>query len=183
MRALLALALLAALSACAPPAPAPPPPAWLDHEGLPDGLGAVGAAPAAGSGAPGQQRDAALADARVRLAGKLEARVRDLFTRLNLKATEAALAAHREPVPGVLLKRVTDAAVRQVVDRELPLAAVRGSWTDPAEGTCFVFLAVPKDGLSLALRHTAQAVLRQEGPRGDAALERLVAALALEGPL
>jgi len=151
-----------------PPAPADQAPAWVDDENLPGGLAAIGIAQAGPMGDKGRQRTAAIADARTKLAAKLKVKVQSLFTLLNRQAATAASGAR--PIRTEALNRVIDNVTRQLVDRELPGAAARATWTDPDDGSLYLLLVMTRDNLDRALAASAKAEIRQEIGRGEPTL-------------
>jgi hypothetical protein len=184
--------LLLALTGCAgqqTPTAAPVPftvtrnaPAWVDNEEIPDGLGAVGIAQANVMGDRGLQRTVALADARAKLAGKLKVRVQNMFSQLNQQVTTAAADATKKPVKTDVMNRVIENVTRQVINQELAGTNTRGTWTDPEDGSLYMFVVMTKDSMDQALASTAKAQIRKEIAQGEqglnAALDKLDAAIA-----
>jgi hypothetical protein len=185
-------AALATLLACAPrQAPITTPvtttqtrnaPDWIDHEEIPDGLGAVGIAQANVMGDKSLQRTTAVADARTKLAGKLKVRVQSMFSQLNQQVTTAAADAGQKPVKSDVMDRVIENVTRQVVNQELAGTNTRGAWTDPADGSLYVFVVQTKASLDQALAGAAQSAIKKEIAQGEqslnTALDKLDAAIA-----
>jgi len=178
MRPFLPAALiLCAMCACVPPAPAPVPPAWLDHAWLPGSLVAVGAAPFGPGVTPGGQEAAARADGLARLEGKVRIRVQELFTRLNLEATKAALARRGRVAGPEALRRTVEAAARQVSVQVRAQATVRADWVDPASRVRYLLVGLDRAVLARALAQGARAALTQGPGQGDPGMDLLVEAL------
>jgi hypothetical protein len=144
-------------------------PAWVDNDAIPDGIAAVGVARPSSAGDRSQQRAAAAADARSKLAEKLRIRVRNLFTRLSLQVASAQLGAG--PVPSEAMSRVRDDVTRHLLDQELPGVITRDTWTDPVDGSLYLLLVMPRDGLNVALASSTRAGIRREIAQGQTALE------------
>jgi hypothetical protein len=145
-------------------------PAWVDNEEIPDGLAAVGIAQANVMGDKGLQRTTAIADARTKLAGKLKVRV------------QAALEKNGKPVRTEVMNRVIENVTRQVVNQELAGTNTRGVWTDPQDGSLYVFVVMTKDSMDQALAASAKAQIKKEIAEGEqslnTALDKLDAAIA-----
>lgn len=172
--------LLLALTACGSPRPAPPAapaaparqaPAWVDNEIIPDGLAAVGIAQPNPMGDKGFQRTVAAADARAKLAGKLKVKVQSMFTQLNQQVTTASGGTGAKPIRTDVMNRVIGNVTRQVVDQELVGSVTRATWTDPRDGSLYLFLAMSRDNVDRALAVTAKAEIRQEISQGETTLE------------
>ena len=188
----IALATLASILACAPqkgPVPAPVTttqtrnaPAWIDNEEIPDGLGAVGIAQPNPMGDKSLQRTTAVADARTKLAGKLKVRVQNLFSQLNQQVTEASADGSKKPIKSDVMNRVIENVTRQLVDQELVGTNTRATWTDPADGSLYLWVVMTKDSMERALAGAAQAQIKKEIAQGehslDHALDKLDAAIA-----
>lgn len=184
MRATCALvlpAILLGLVACGPEkAPATVPvtttqtknaPAWIDNEEIPDGLAAVGIAQSNPMGDKGLQRTVAVADARTKLAGKLKVRVQNMFTQLNQQVTTAAAQTGEKPVRNDVMNRVIANVTRQLVDQELVGASTRYTWTDPVDGSLYLFMVMSKENVNVALASTAKTEIRKEIAQGQSALK------------
>jgi hypothetical protein len=161
-------------------------PAWIDNEEIPDGLAAVGIAQPNVMGDRALQRTVAVADARTKLAGKLKVRVQSMFSQLNQQVTTAAADTGAKPVKSDAMNRVIDNVTRQVINQELAGTNTRGTWTDPEDGSLYVFLVMTRESMDAALAATAKAQIKKEigqGEQGlDAALDKLDAAIAASGP-
>ena len=157
-------------------------PAWVDNEEIPDGLAAVGIAQANVMGDKGLQRTTAIADARTKLAGKLKVRVQSMFSQLNQQVSEAALEKNGKPVRTEVMNRVIENVTRQVVNQELAGTNTRGVWTDPQDGSLYVFVVMTKDSMDQALAASAKAQIKKEIAEGEqslnTALDKLDAAIA-----
>jgi hypothetical protein len=187
--------LLLALVGCAgTPAPVSAPvtttqtrnaPAWIDNEEIPEGLAAVGIAQSNVMGDKGLQRTVAVADARTKLAGKLKVRVQSMFTQLNQQVATAAADRGTKPIKSDVMNRVIDNVTRQVINQELAGTSTRGTWTDPEDGSLYVFLVMTRASMDAALAGTAKAQIRKEIAQGEpslnAALDKLDAAIAASG--
>jgi hypothetical protein len=174
--------LLLALTACggpqSAPAPAPAPPAaasqapaWVDHEEIPDGLAAVGIAQPNPMGDKGFQRTVAVADARAKLAGKLKVKVQSMFTQLNRQVTTAAAGTGAKPAATDVMDRVISNVTRQVVDQELVGSVTRATWTDPADGSLYLFLVMTREHIDRALAGAAKREIQKEIDRGETRLK------------
>ena len=157
-------------------------PAWIDNEEIPDGLAAVGIAQSNPMGDKGLMRTVAVADARTKLAGKLKVRVQNMFSQLNQQVTTAAADATKKPVKTDVMNRVIENVTRQVINQELAGTNTRGTWTDPEDGSLYMFVVMTKDSMDQALASTAKAQIRKEIAQGEqslnAALDKLDAAIA-----
>jgi hypothetical protein len=157
-------------------------PAGVDNEEIPDGLAAVGIAQANVMGDKGLQRTTAIADARTKLAGKLKVRVQSMFSQLNQQVSEAALEKNGKPVRTEVMNRVIENVTRQVVNQELAGTNTRGVWTDPQDGSLYVFVVMTKDSMDQALAASAKAQIKKEIAEGEqslnTALDKLDAAIA-----
>jgi hypothetical protein len=157
-------------------------PAWIDNEEIPDGLAAVGIAQPNVMGDKGLQRTIAVADARTKLAGKLKVRVQNMFSQLNQQVTLASAETGNKPIKSEVMNRVIDNVTRQVINQELAGTNTRGTYTDPADGSLYLFLVMTKDSMDAALANTAKAQIHKEIAQGeqslDAALGKLDAAIA-----
>jgi hypothetical protein len=160
-------------------------PAWVDNEEIPDGLAAVGIAQANVMGDKGLQRTIAVADARTKLAGKLKVRVQNMFSQLNQQVTGATGETGKKPIRTEVMNRVIENVSRQVVDQELAGTNTRATWTDPDDGSLYLFLVMTKDTMDRALAGAAQTQIRKEIAQGeqslDKALDKLDAAIAASG--
>ncbi|MGA2082347.1 MAG: hypothetical protein ABSH53_17300 [Holophaga sp.] len=174
--------LLLAVNACNSPRftpPATPPraapvaatPAWVDNEEIPDGIAAVGIAQPNPMGDKGMQRTVAAADARTKLAGKLKVRVQNMFTQLNQQVTTAAAQTGEKPVRNDVMNRVIANVTRQLVDQELVGASTRYTWTDPVDGSLYLFMVMSKENVNVALASTAKTEIRKEIAQGQSALK------------
>jgi hypothetical protein len=141
----------------------------VDNDAIPDGIAAVGSARPGAGGDRSQQHAAAAADARSRLAAKLRLRVRNLFARLGQQAAAARPGAG--PVPGEALSRVTEDVTWHLLDQQMPGAITWDTWTDPMDGSLYLLLALPREGLDAALASCARAGIRREVAQGQTALE------------
>jgi len=188
---LLVTSTLLALVGCGAKGPATAPvtttttrnaPAWIDNEEIPDGLGAVGIAQPNPMGDKALQRTTAIADARTKLAGKLKVRVQNMFTQLNQQVTTAAAETGQKPIKNDVMNRVIENVTRQLTDQTLVGASTRESWTDPQDGSLYVFVVMGKDTLDAALAASAKAQIHKEIAQGeqslDAALGKLDSAIA-----
>jgi len=157
-------------------------PAWIDNEEIPDGLAAVGIAQPNPMGDKGLQRTVAVADARGKLAGKLKVRVQNMFSQLNQQVTTASADTGAKPIKSDVMNRVIENVTRQVVNQELVGTNTRATWTDPADGSLYLFLVMTKDSVDQALAGAAKAQIRKEIAQGeqslDKALDKLDAAIA-----
>jgi hypothetical protein len=145
-------------------------PDWIDHEELPDGLGAVGIAQPNPMGDKALQRTVGIADARARLAGKLKVRVQSMFSQLNQQVTTAAADPTRKPVRDDVMNRVVENVTRQLVDQELAGTSLRATWTDPRDGSLYVFLVMTRDATDRALAGAARNQIRHELAQGEQSL-------------
>ncbi len=146
-------------------------PAWVDHEEIPDGLAAVGIAQPNPMGDKAFQRTTAVADARAKLAGKLKVRVQSMFTQLNQQVTTDAAGAGEKPIRQDVMNRVINNVTRQLVDQELVGASTRATWTDPSDGSLYLFLVMGRDNVNAALASTAKVEIRKEIARGETTLQ------------
>jgi hypothetical protein len=157
-------------------------PAWIDNEEIPDGLAATGIAQPNPMGDKSLQRTSAIADARTKLAGKLKVRVQNMFSQLNQQVTTAAADGTQKPIKSDVMNRVIENVTRQVVDQELAGTSTRSFWTDPADGSLYVFVVMTKDTMDRALAGAAQSQIKKEIADGekslDHALDKLDAAIA-----
>jgi hypothetical protein len=157
-------------------------PAWIDNEEIADGLAAVGIAQPNPMGDKGLQRTIALADGRTKLAGKLKVRVQNLFSQLNQQVTEASADGSKKPIKSDVMNRVIENVTRQLVDQELVGTNTRATWTDPADGSLYLWVVMTKDSMERALAGAAQAQIKKEIAQGehslDHALDKLDAAIA-----
>jgi len=198
MRTVLPLGtLLMALVGCAgekAPVAAPAPvtttqtknaPAWVDNEEIPDGLAAVGIAQANAMGDKGLQRTVAVADARTKLAGKLKVRVQNMFSQLNQQVSTASASTGNKAIKTDVMNRVIENVTRQVINEELAGTNTRGTWTDPQDGSLYMFVVMTKDSMDAALASSAKAQIKKEIAQGEqslnAALDKLDAAIAASG--
>jgi hypothetical protein len=133
-------------------------------------------------GDKGLQRTTAIADARTKLAGKLKVRVQSMFSQLNQQVSEAALEKNGKPVRTEVMNRVIENVTRQVVNQELAGTNTRGVWTDPQDGSLYVFVVMTKDSMDQALAASAKAQIKKEIAEGEqslnTALDKLDAAIA-----
>jgi siderophore synthetase component len=127
-------------------------------------------------------RTVAVADARTKLAGKLKVRVQNMFSQLNQQVTTAAADATKKPVKSDVMNRVIENVTRQVINQELAGTNTRATWTDPEDGSLYMFVVMTKDSMDQALASTAKAQIRKEIAQGEqslnAALDKLDAAIA-----
>ena len=160
-------------------------PLWIDNEEIPDGLAAVGIAQANPMGDKGFQRTVAVADARSKMAGKLKVRVQNMFSQLNQAVTTASSDAPGKAIKTDVMNRVQENVTRQLVDQELAGTNTRAAWTDPQDGSLYLFLVMTKDTMDRALAGAAQAQIKKEIAQGeqslDKALDKLDAAIAASG--
>jgi hypothetical protein len=174
--------LLLTLTACNAPQYAPAPaqaaaapasatPAWVDSEEVPDGLAAVGISQPNAMGDKGMQRTVAVADARAKLAGKLKVRVRSMFTQLNQQVTTASAETGAKPIKRDVMNRVIENVTRQLVDQELVGASTRATWTDPSDGSLYLFLVMPREAVNQSLANTAKTEIRREIAKGETTLK------------
>jgi len=154
-----------------PAAPAASTPAWVDNEEIPDGIAAVGIAQSNPMGDKGMQRTVAAADARAKLAGKLKVRVQNMFTQLNQQVTTAAAQTGEKPVRNDVMNRVIANVTRQLVDQELVGASTRFTWTDPVDGSLYLFMVMSKENVNVALASTAKTEIRKEIAQGQTTLK------------
>ena len=157
-------------------------PSWIDNEEIPDGLAAVGIAQANVMGDKGLQRTVAVADARTKLAGKLKVRVQNMFSQLNQQVTTASSDASKKPIKVDVMNRVIENVTRQVINQELAGTNTRATWTDPEDGSLYMFVVMTKDSMDTALASSAKAQIKKEIAQGEvslnAALDKLDAAIA-----
>ena len=157
-------------------------PAWIDNEEIPDGIGAVGIAQPNPMGDKGLQRTVALADARTKMAGKMKVRVQSMFARLDQSVTTASADGSKKPIKSDVMNRVIQNVTRQIVDQELSGTTTRGTYTDPADGSLYLFLVMTKETMDRALAGVAQAQIKKEIAQGEqslsTALDKLDAAIA-----
>jgi len=160
-------------------------PAWIDNEEIPDGIAATGIAQPNPMGDKGLQRTVALADARTKMAGKMKVRVQSMFRRLDQSVTTASADASKKPIKSDVMDRVIDNVTRQVINQELAGTNTRATWTDPSDGSLYLFLVMTKDSMDRALAGAAQSQIRKEIAQGEqsltVALEKLDAAIAASG--
>lgn len=145
-------------------------PAWIDHEELPDGLAAVGIASANIMGDKQMQRTEAQANGRSALAAKLQVRVQGLFSQLTQRMNTAA-TGEKKPVQAEVMQRVQENVTRQTVNETLSGSVPREFWTDPADGSLYVFMVMSKETVDRTLEGIAKAQLRQEIAQGERSLE------------
>ena len=154
---------------------APIAPAWLDHEELADGLAGTGLAQANPQGDQAGQRAAALADARVRLKGKLKTRVERLVTELNRRML---VATPGQPIqPEVLNRLITHLSAELAAQASDSIQF----WTDPADATLYAWVGLTRQHLDRVLAAAAQGQLRKAVDQGEPlgpALAQLEAAIA-----
>ena len=157
-------------------------PAWIDNEEIPDGIASLGIAQSNPMGDKGLQRTVALADARTKMAGKMKVRVQSMFSRLDQSVTTASADGTKKPIKSDVMNRVIDNVTRQLVDQELAGTNTRATWTDPADGSLYLFLVMTKDSMDRALAGAAQAQIKKEIAQGEqslsVALDKLDAAIA-----
>ena len=146
-------------------------PAWVDNEEIPDGIAAVGIAQANVMGDKGMQRTTAAADARAKLAGKLKVRVQNMFTQLNQQVATAALGGNGKPIRQEVMNRVIGNVTRQLVDQELVGASTRYTWTDPSDGSLYLFMVMPRENVNAALASTAKTEIQHEISQGQTTLK------------
>lgn len=160
-------------------------PAWIDNEEIPDGIAALGIAQPNPMGDKGMQRTVALADARTKMAGKMKVRVQSMFSRLDQSVTTASADGTKKPIKSDVMNRVIDNVTRQLVDQDLAGTVTRATWTDPADGSLYLFLVMTKDSMDRALAGAAQAQIKKEIAQGEqslsVALDKLDAAIAASG--
>jgi hypothetical protein len=165
--------------------PAKNAPAWIDNEEIPDGLAATGIAQANPMGDKSLQRTTAIADARTKLAGKLKVRLQNMFSQLNQQVSTAAADGTKKPIRSDVMNRVIENVTRQLVDQELAGTSTRAFWTDPTDGSLYVFVVMTKDTMDRAMANAAQAQIKKEIAEGeqslDKALDKLDAAIAASG--
>jgi hypothetical protein len=165
--------------------PAKNAPSWIDNEEIPDGLAATGIAQANPKGDKSLQRTTAIADARTKLAGKLKVRVQNMFSQLNQQVSTAAADGTKKPIRSDVMNRVIENVTRQLVDQELAGTSTRAFWTDPTDGSLYVFVVMTKDTMDRAMANAAQAQIKKEIAEGeqslDKALDKLDAAIAASG--
>ena len=161
-------------------------PSWIDNEEIPDGLAATGISQPNPMGDKALQRTIAIADARAKLAGKLKVRVQSMFSQLNQQATNAAADGTTKPVKTDVMNRVIENVTRQLVDQDLVGTTIRSFWTDPSDGSLYVFVIMTKDSMDRALSGVAQKEIHKEIAQGerslDHALDKLDAAIAASEP-
>jgi hypothetical protein len=157
-------------------------PAWIDNEEIPDGLAAVGSAQSNVMGDKSLQRTTALADGRTKLAGKLKVRVQNMFSQLNQQVTAASAQTGAKPIKTEAMNRVIENVTRQLIDQELAGTNTRYVYTDPEDGTLYMFVVLTKASMDQALASTAKAQIRKEIAQGEvalnSALDKLDAAIA-----
>jgi len=145
-------------------------PAWIDHEDIPDGLGAVGIAGPNLLGDKQMQRTEAQANGRSALAAKLRVRVQGMFSQLIQRMNTAA-TTEKKPVKAEVMQRVQENVARQTVDETLSGSVPREFWTDPADGSLYVFMVMSRETVDRTLESIAKAQLRQEISQGERSLE------------
>ena len=59
------------------------------------------------------------------------------------------------------MNRVIENVTRQLVDQELAGTSTRAFWTDPTDGSLYVFVVMTKDTMDRALANAAQAGLKK----------------------
>jgi hypothetical protein len=157
-------------------------PSWIDNEEIPDGLAATGIAQSNPMGDKSLQRTVAIGDARTKLAGKLKVRVQNMFSQLNQQVATASADAGIKPIKSDVMNRVIENVTRQLIDQELAGTSTRAFWTDPSDGSLYVFVVMTKDTMDRALASAAQAQIKKEIAQGeqslDKALDKLDAAIA-----
>jgi hypothetical protein len=157
-------------------------PVWIDNEEIPDGLAAVGIAQPNAMGDKSLMRTVALADARTKLAGKLKVRVQNMFSQLNQQVATASATTGSKTIKSDVMNRVIENVSRQVVNQELAGTNTRATWTDPDDGSLYLFVVMTKDSMDQALASSAKAQIRKEIAQGEqslnTALDKLDAAIA-----
>jgi len=157
-------------------------PAWVSNEEIPDGLAAVGSAQPNVMGDKAMMRTTAVANARTALAGKLKVRVQNMFSQLNQQVTVASAQTGAKPIRSEAMNRVQENVTRQVVDQELAGTNTRYTWTDPEDGTFYVFVVLTKESMDQAMASAAKAQIKKEIAQGEVALntalDKLDAAIA-----
>jgi len=147
-------------------------PSWVDSPTIPDALADVGIAQSNPMGDKGMQRSTALADARVKLAGQMKARVQNMFSQLDQQVTTAASAPKgSKATRSDVMQRVIDRVTRNVVDQELQGASVREWWLDPLDGSLYCHLVMSKETMERVMQQQAQKEIRTEIAQGEKALE------------
>jgi hypothetical protein len=128
------------------------------------------------------QRTTALADGRTKLAGKLKVRVQNMFSQLNQQVTAASAQTGAKPIKTEAMNRVIENVTRQLIDQELAGTNTRFVYTDPEDGTLYMFVVLTKASMDQALASTAKAQIRKEIAQGEVALngalDKLDAAIA-----
>jgi hypothetical protein len=156
-------------------------PAWIDHETVSDGLAAVGIAAANPLKDKQMQRTEAMANGRSNLAAKLKIRVQSAFNQLT-QQMKLTTSADRMPVSSEVMQRVQENVSHLLVDQELSGSTPREFWTDPADGTLYVFMVISKENVDSALSTIAKAQIHKEIDQGQtslkSALDELDAAIA-----
>lgn len=156
-------------------------PAWIDHPGIPDGLGEVGYAQGDPMGDRGLQRQTALMDGRAKLAAQIKVKVQNVFSQLNQRTTTAATEGGRKPIKGDVMQRMVENVTRNLVEQELQGSRAAEIWHDE-NGDLYIHVVISKETLDAALKQQANQAIRkeiQEGERSlEEALDRLDAALA-----
>lgn len=147
-------------------------PLWIDNEEIADGLAAVGIAQPNPMSDKSMQRTTAIADARVKLGGKIKTRVQNMFSQLQQQVTSASADGKGKPIKSDVMQRVIENTTRTLVDQELSGTEVRGIWTDPADGNLYVQVVMTKASMDKALQGTAQAQIQKEIAGGEKDLER-----------
>lgn len=157
-------------------------PAWIDNEEMVDGLAAVGIAQPNPMNDKAMQRTTAIADARVKLGGKMKTRVQNMFSQLQQQVTSASADGKGKPIKSDVMQRVIENTTRTLVDQEIAGSEVRGIWKDPEDGNLYIQVVLTKAAMDKALQGTAQAQIQKEIAGGEkdleSALDKLDAAIA-----
>jgi len=173
------------------PAPAPPvqyqvpvpvyaqapkksePPDWVTNERLPEGqvpagLVAVGIAAPNPLNDKGYQRNVAISDARVKMAGKIKVKVQYLISRLD----QTVSSANTHTISADAQSRITEGISRQLINMDLEGADTIRWWTDPEDHDLYVLLFMPKDRMDSDMSKVTRTVAQGE-KQLDRALTKL----------
>jgi hypothetical protein len=93
-----------------------------------------------------------------------------MFSQLTQRLNTAA-SGEKKPVKSEVMQRVQENVTRQTVNETLSGSVPREFWTDPSDGSLYVFMVMSKATVDQTLATIAQAQIRKEIAQGEQSLE------------
>lgn len=153
-------------------------PKWIDNEPK---LGAVGFANSNPLGDKGFQRTVAIADARKKLADKMQVRVQHIYRRLDQEmASGTAGKPKQKPVRSSVMQQMIDDTSREITDVELSGTGVSGIWNDE-NGDLWVLVEMDQEKYETDMHRAASKAIQGQIDAGehqlDGAMDKLDAVI------